>query len=233
MSERRRSAGVFLAALSALSLLVLTGCTSTTSSSTATAVTPAAADVLSASASAMAAVTSAAFTLTVDGSLPAVPVQKAQGTLNSTGDAKGTASLVELGQLVEVEFVLVGGDLYVKGPTGGFAKVPAALAGQVYDPSVTLNPATGVAKVLSSVQNPVVTGSDAGSWLVSGTVPAAVVGALVPGITTDVSAVFTIGMTGAQLTAATFTLNGDDGKPATVTVTLSDINQPVSISPPG
>jgi len=228
MTPRRAFAAAFLAVA-----VLLGGCSSTTATPTATAATPTATDLLASSATAMKAVSSAGFTLTVDGQLPAVTVQTAKGSLTSAGDAQGTATIVQFGQLVEVEFVLVGGDLYLKGPTGGFTKVPAALAGSVYDPSAILNPDKGVAKVLSSVQNPTIIGTEGEAWQVSGTVPAAVAGGLVPGISTDVSAVFTIQMTGSQLIAATFTLDGADGKPAGVTVTLSDLGAPVTITKPG
>ena len=147
----------------------------------------------------MSKVTSAHFTLAVDGQLPSIAVQKADGDLTAAGDAQGTASIVQLGQLIEAQFVLVGGELYIKGATGGFSQVPAALAGSIYDPSAILDPAKGVAKVESSVTNPTVTGTAGDAWLVSGTVPAAVVGNLVPGISTDVAAELTITMTDAQL----------------------------------
>ena len=213
-------------------LTLAVGCTST-GSATATAVTPTAGTLLSDSAAAMSSVTSASFELKVDGQLPAVPVQQATGQLTATGDAKGTGTISQLGQLVEVEFVLAGGELYLNGPTGGFTKVPSAVTGAIYDPSVILNRDKGVAKVLSSVQGATVTGTDGQAWQVSGTVPAAVAAGLVPGITTDVTGVFTISMSGSQLTAADLTLTGADGKPASVSVKLSDINAPVSITPPG
>ena len=123
---------------------------------------------------------------TVDGQLPSVTVQSAKGVLNADGDAQGTATIVQFGQLVEVEFVLAGGELYIKGVTGGFTQVPAALAGSVYDPSAILDPDRGVAKVLSSVQSPTIAGTEGDSWLVSGSVPADVAAGLVPGITADV-----------------------------------------------
>ncbi len=227
MIMRRALTGVLVAAL-----VVLGACTSTTTS-TPTPVTPAPVDLLAASAAAMAEVTSAGFTMTVDNQLSAVPVRSAQGSLTAAGDAQGSATISQFGQLVEVEFVLVGGDLYLKGITGGFSKVPAALAGQIYDPSAILDPNRGVAKVLSSVQNPTITGSEGGAWTVTGTVPADVAGGLVPGISTDVDTQLSIEMSGSQLTAATFTLPGDDGNPAKVAVQLSDFNEPVSISPPG
>ncbi len=221
------------AALLTVALLIISaGCTSS-GTSTATAVTPAAGTLLSDSAAAMSSVTSASFDLKVTGQLPAVPVQQATGQLTASGDAQGSGTISQLGQVVEVEFVLTGGELYLKGATGGFTKVPAALAGALYDPSVILDPDKGVAAVLSSMQGATVTGTDGEAWLVSGTVPAAVAGGLIPGITSDVAAVLTIAMTGSELTAATLSLTGADGQPATVTVTLSDFNAPVSISPPG
>ena len=117
------------------------------STPTPTAATPTGPELLASASTAMKAVTSAGFSLTVDGQLPAVTVQTAKGSLTAAGDAQGTATIVQFGQLIEVEFVLTGGELYLKGPTGGFAKIPAALAGQVYDPSAILNPDKGVAAV--------------------------------------------------------------------------------------
>lgn len=217
----------------AVLLVGLAGCTSTTSTSTPTANPPTAAELLAESASAMATVSSAQFDLKVDGDLPAVTAQSVNGVLNDKGDAQGTATIVQFGQLIEVEFVLVDGALYLKGVTGGFAEVPSAVADSVYDPSAILDPDRGVAKVLSSITDPQITGSSDGAWTVSGTVPAAVVGGLVPGISTDVAAVLTIQMANKQLTGAVFTLDGADGQPATVTVTLSNLDEPVSISAPG
>ena len=222
-----------LAGALALALVVLSACTSNSTTATPTVATLTATEVLAKSSAVMAAVTSAKFSLAIDGELPTVIVQSAQGDLTAAGDAQGTAKIVQLGQLIEVEFVLVGGDLYIKGPTGGFGKVPAALAGGIYDPSAILDPERGVAKVLTSVTNPTITSTDGGSWQVSGTVPAAVAAELVPGIANDVAALLTISMATSELTAAQFTLDGSDGKPATAKVELSDLNETVSISPPG
>jgi len=222
-----------LAGVLALVLAVLGACTSNSTTATPTVATPTATELLAKSSTAMAAVTSAAFTLAIDGQLPTVIVQSAQGDLTAAGDAQGTAKIVQFGQLVEVDFVLSGGDLYIKGPTGGYGKVPAALAGGIYDPSAILNPDKGVPKVLTSVTNPTITGTDGEAWTGSGTVPAAVASGLVPGITSDVTAQLTIAMASSELTAAQFTLDGSDGKPATAKVELSKVNETVSISPPG
>jgi lipoprotein LprG len=228
---RRVFTGVLVAALAGLA--ALTGCSTTTTTATPTAAALTAPEVLAKSAAAMSEVTSASFTIAVDGQLPAVTVQAAEGDLTAAGDAQGSAKITQLGQLLEVEFVLVGGDLYIKGPTGGFTKVPAELAGSVYDPSAILNPDKGVAKVLSSVQNPTLTSSDGDAWVVSGTVPTTVAAGLVPGIATDVTGLFTIDMATGYLTGADLSLTGADGNPATVKVELSNFNEPVSISPPG
>lgn len=213
-------------------LAALAGCSSTTSS-TPTASPPTAPELLADSAAAMATVTSAEFDVVVDGDLPAVTAKSAQGVLTAEGDAQGTATIEQFGQLIEGEFILVNGDLYLKGVTGGFTPVPAAVAGAVYDPSAILDPDRGVPKVLTSMTDPVITGSSDGGWTVTGTVPATVVGGLVPGITTDVAALLTIAMADSKLTGATFTLTGADGNPATVTVGLSNFDEPVTINPPG
>lgn len=214
-------------------LFCISACTSGNSTGAPTAVTPVPTDLLASSATAMADVTTAHFTLAAEGQLPAVTVQQAEGDLTAAGDAQGTASIVQLGQLIEAEFVLVDGQLYLKGPTGGFSQLPAALAASVYDPSIILDPQDGVAKLLKSVTSPTVTGSDNGSWVVSGTVPGAVAAGLVPGLTGDVEAQFTITMTDNLLSSAAFELAGADGQPASVTVELSELNSPVSITAPG
>ena len=230
MILRRALTGILLVLLVAVS-----GCSGSSGTPTAASTTappPTASEILAASATAMAEVTSAAFGLTVDGQLPSVTVQSAKGVLNADGDAQGTAAIVQFGQLIEVEFVLAGGQLYIKGVTGGFTQVPASLAGSVYDPSAILDPTRGVAKVISSVQSPTIAGSEGDSWLISGSVPADVAAGLVPGITDDVTGLFTISKGSSELTSADLTLDGADGKPATVKVELSAFNEPVSISPP-
>jgi lipoprotein LprG len=230
MILRRVLTGILLVLLVAVS-----GCSGSSGTPTAASTTappPTASEILAASATAMAEVTSAAFSLTVDGQLPSVTVQSAKGVLNADGDAQGTAAIVQFGQLIEVEFVLAGGQLYIKGVTGGFTQVPASLAGSVYDPSAILDPTRGVAKVISSVQSPTIAGSEGDSWLISGSVPADVAAGLVPGITDDVTGLFTISKGSSELTSADLTLDGADGKPATVKVELSAFNEPVSISPP-
>ncbi len=225
----RRATAVGVAAVLAL----MAGCTSGSSDpAPATTAPPNPTELLTASAKAMSSVTSAHFTITVDGELPDLTVQNADGDLTAAGDAQGSATIKEFGQLVEVEFVLVDSKLYLKGPTGGYAQIPAALAGQVYDPSAILKPDKGVPAVLSSVTGPTLVSSDEQSAVVSGTVPKAVVTSLVPGIASDVKGTFTVQQPSSELTSAQFALDGADGKPASVDVQLSALNNPVTITPP-
>jgi len=237
MSARARRS-ILLAARGLALTLIIAGCTSAPSvPPTTTAATSAAraltqAELLTASANAMKAVTSAHFTLTVAGKLPDLQVQGAEGDLTSAGNAKGTARIIQFGQLVQVEFVIVGKDLYFEGPTGGFTKIPAAMAGEIYDPTAILSPEKGVAKVLGSVTKPatpVVAGS---SYTVTGTVPKAAAAPLVPGIASDVAGTFTIDKISFRSTEVLLRLTGSDGKPATVDLALRDFNKAVTVSAP-
>ncbi len=219
-------------------LLALAGCTGGSAgdpepAATSTAPPPTPAELLETSATAMQSVQSAHFTIDVTGELPELVLNKGEGDLTAAGDAQGSATIKQFGQLVEVEFVLVGGELYLKAATGGFAQVPAALAGNVYDPSVILDPESGVSAVLRGVQSPVDAGTDGDVRKISGTVPQGVAAGLVPGISTDVDGVFGIDTTTDRLVDATFSLDGSDGRPATVGVTLSDLDAPVTITAPG
>lgn len=232
-----RSAAALLA--SVMGAVVLAGCGASdpapapaTTTSTTSTTAPSAADLISRSAAATRSVTSAHFAIAVSGSVPELQVQSAEGDLTSDGSAKGTASITQAGQLIEVEFVVVAKDLYLKLATGGFTKLPAALAGQVYDPTAILNPETGVAKVLTSATGLSAVSTSGGSYTVTGTVPQAVAASLTPGISSDVEGTFTIDATTSLPQSVAFALTGSDGKPAGVELTLSDFDKAVSITAP-
>ena len=221
MSARRALAGLLV-----FTFALLPGCTSTSSSSGGASL-PSGAEVLSKSADTMAGVKSTHFVIKVDGSLPQLAVQDASGDLNAAGEAQGKAKTNAFGQLVELDFVLVGGDLHIKGPTGGWQKLPGALAGQVYDPSAILNPDKGVAKVLRSVKDPKTESSEGSTTVVTGTVPRDVAAALVPGISADVASKFVMDKDSLRLQSARFELSG-----AAVEITLSELDKLVKVSPP-
>ena len=186
----------------------------------------------------MRGVTSVQFNLTITGNLPAVPVHSATGSINSAGQAKGNADISELGQLVQVDFVLIGDTFYLKGPTGGYQKIPASTAESLFDPTAILDPKRGVANVLGNIQNPQSQGTDTVNGTttdkVTGKVSSAVVSQLVPGISTDVSATLWLAQDAKALPVkAEFSVPAvAGGGSATVDVTLSNYNQPISVSAP-
>jgi lipoprotein LprG len=223
-----------LATMAALATAAV-GCTSGNSG---TAGLPAASSLLADSGAAMRGVTSVHFAITVNGTLAGVPIQNADGDLNSKGQAKGNAKISELGQFLQVDFVLVDKNFYLKGPTGGYQRIPAALAGNLFDPSAILDPDRGVAKVLTSVRSPstqareTVDGTDC--YRITGKVAKDVVAALVPGIGADVTATVWVAADGQHLPVrAEFAVPGAGGSQgARVDVDISKVNAPVTVTVP-
>ncbi|HEY1570736.1 MAG TPA: LppX_LprAFG lipoprotein [Pseudonocardiaceae bacterium] len=224
-----------LGLLVAVATLVLAGCTGGGSDS---ATLPAGSSLLASSGAAMRSVTSVHFTIDVNGTLAGVPIQNADGDLNAQGAAKGSAKISEFGAFVEVNFVLLNSTFYVQGPTGGYQKIPAALAGSLFDPTAILDPDRGVAKVLTSVQGATtkdresVNGTDC--YRVTGRVAQNVVSALVPGISSDVGATVWVAADGKHLPVkAEFAVPGAGGSQgAKVDVTISKVNAPVNVTAP-
>jgi lipoprotein LprG len=192
--------------------------------------------LLQESAAATADITSAHFTLAVNGEIPGLSVKSAEGDLTreggGSGAAKGTVSMDLMGSLFEGEFVLVEDSLWVKGPTGGYQELPASMVRSLYDPAAILDPDKGIANVLKNVRDPRTEGSEdidgVSTYKVTGTVTKDVVSSLVPGIDSDVD--------------ITFWLRQDDGHQpvkasvkvpkGTVDVTLSDVDKQVEITAP-
>jgi lipoprotein LprG len=200
---------------------------------------PDAAGLLKDSAAATADITSAHFTLTVNGEVPGLDVKSAEGDLTREGDtggaAKGNVSMELLGDLFDGEFVLVDNSLYIKGPTGGWQELPAAMVRSLYDPAAILDPKRGIANVLSSTKNAKTEGAEdidgVSTYRVRGRVTKDVVATLVPGITADVDIVFWLRQDGDHQPVKASVQVAAEGNP-TVDVTLSDINKQVSITAP-
>ncbi|HEX5404292.1 MAG TPA: LppX_LprAFG lipoprotein [Pseudonocardiaceae bacterium] len=213
--------------------VLIAGC-----SSSGSANLPAASTLLSDSGAAMRAVTSVHFSITVNGTLAGVPIQNADGDLNAQGQAKGNARITELGQTVQVDFVLVGKTFYLKGPTGGYQRIPAALAGNLFDPTAILDPNRGVAKVLTSVRGASTVGQESVNgtdcYRITGKVAKSIVSALVPGINADVDATLWVATAGKHLPVrAEFAVPGNGGSAgAKIDVTISDVNTPVTVTAP-
>jgi lipoprotein LprG len=220
----------------ALTTAVVTACSSDDSAGDSGSL-PDGAGLLKDSATSMSDVTSAHFTLGVNGEFPALPVHKAEGDLTrdsgSSGAAKGTISLDFMGSLFEGEFVLINNSLYFKGPTGDWQKVPASMVTSVYDPGAILDPDRGVAKVLGSVRNAKTEGTEdvdgVSTYRVTGRVTKDVVKDLVPGIGSDVDVTFWVRQDGSHQPVKASVKVTDK---ASVDVTVSDIDKQVSITAP-
>ncbi|PXY19773.1 hypothetical protein DI005_02400 [Prauserella sp. PE36] len=214
----------------ALTAAVTAGCTSDDAPSESLPDGPA---LIKDAAAATGDIQSTHFTLRVNGTVKGLSVQSLDGDLTKQGDAKGTGTLKQAGQLVEVEFVLAGDTLYLKGPTGGYQEIPAALSSTLYDPSAVLDPERGVSKLLSGLRNPVTEAQEevegTQTYKVTGQLGKDVLSGLLPGIQSDADVTFWLRTDGEHLPVKASAAFPDD---ATVDVTLSDVDKPVTVTPP-
>jgi len=217
----------FFAFIAALIIALVTSC----SGSGQQANLPQGAAVLADSAKAMREVTSTHFTLDVAGNSPGVQLRSAEGQLTRAGSAKGVAKVDEGAQLLELQFVIIGQDLYLRPPTGPIQKLPLSFAGTVYDPSVILNPDRGIAGALASGTGPTtetreqVDGVD--TYRLQVKFPAQPLGSLVPELAQDKTSEIWVAAQGSRLIKAQFpTTYGS------ATVHFSDFDAPVDITPP-
>lgn len=182
---------------------------------------------------AMSGVTTAHFTLDVTGEIAGLTVGKAEGDLTKEGNAKGTAQIAQAGVKVETAFVIVGDSAYLKGPTGGYTKLPLAFAAAVYDPSAILDPERGVAKLLRTAKAPKTVAKEGDAYKVTFEPDPAEVQAVIPTKATGITAAVWIDATTKKVTKGEFGVPGSDGKPGgTIIVTFSNYDAPVSISAP-
>ncbi|HEU0088313.1 MAG TPA: LppX_LprAFG lipoprotein [Pseudonocardiaceae bacterium] len=192
---------------------------------------PPAAGLLAESAAAMRTVTSTRVDLDVHGELPGVPLKSAAGQLTREGAAQGTASLDMGEQPFEVDFIILGQELYLRGPTGGFRKLATSSAFLVYNPTVILDPNRGIAAVLASgteasteAREPV---GGVDSYRVQAKFPRQSLDKLVPGYTPDSVSRVWIAAAGFRLVQAEFPTTG-----GTVSFRFSNYNAPADIRPP-
>jgi lipoprotein LprG len=221
--------------------LLLAGTTACTKKSTPGATPtgnlPAGDTLLKDSATAMRDVKTAKFLITADATVAGLNLKRAEGTLTKEGDAQGTAEINESGQDEELSCVIVGDQIYIKGPTGGYQKMPLALAASVYDPSAILDPDRGIAKVLSTATDAKTEAQESvdgkPAWRVAMTANGDDLSTIVPGMSGKVPAKVWISTTDKRLLKATFTAPDSGGtKGGTVNVTFSDYDAPATITAP-
>lgn len=216
-----------------LALLVTTGC----SKKAKTTELPPGADLVSAGATAMREVKTAHVVISAEGNVADLPLRRADGVLTRSGDAKGSIQIEQLGTLIEYQFVVLGDTIHLKGVTGGWQELPAALAAQIYDPSAILDPERGVVQVLATATEArteareSVNGRDA--YRVGVKLDRAAVATLVPGVGEGVTGQLWFDTQAKQLIKAVLRVPGQGSAPGgTVTINVSDIDAPVTISAP-
>ncbi|MCQ4079230.1 LppX_LprAFG lipoprotein [Streptomyces sp. RB6PN25] len=215
-------------------LCLLAGCSA--SSSTVSSL-PDGSSLLHQAAGATRQMNSAHFTVKVNGTVPGLPLTAADGDLTRDGKAKGTATVDEFGQPLQIEFVLVDKALYLEGPTGGFRPVPGGTG--LYDPTAILNPNTGAARVLSGITGARTQGKETingiAAYRVTGEAGKGVVAGLVPGVDSSVEVTVWVRADSThQLVRALIQLPSDKqgAHSSSVDITLSNANKPVTIAAP-
>ncbi len=229
----------FLVALLA-AVLLTAGCTSDEPG----AELPEAASLLDAAAQTASEITSTHFVIGVDGSVPGLSVQRIDGDITAEGDtvaAKGTALLTAFGGEAEAKFVLVDGTLYLDTGGGTYQEIPEAQAKLVYDFSAVLDPERGVAKLIRNLSDAQTVAAEdldgTATYKITGTATKDDIAGLVPGASSNVDVTLWVSQSDDHTplqASAVFpgSGSGEGAEGGTVTVTLSQVNEPVTVEPP-
>lgn len=196
---------------------------------------PDGAALLTESATAMAAVDTAHIVLDIEPPVGALPIKRAEGDLERGGDAKGTIQLILGAQLIEVEFVLVGDDVYLKYPTGGWTTAPSIA--NIYDPSAILDPSRGVANLLTTATGARTDGDEqvggVDTWRVKVDLDQKAANTLVPGVPGDLTGTVWVDKDSKRLVKAVVDAPATGGNPAsTITLEMTNFDAAVAISAP-
>lgn len=191
-----------------------------------------AAQTLRQAAQAMGSLKSVAFTVESEGKTPVI-VKGGDMKLLRGGDAEGTLTVEQQGQNVEMKVVAVGDSIYLDAGTGGWRKLPKALAASMYDPSAVLDPQRGIAKLLTSATAPQaqavekVDGKQTNR--VGATLPKAQVAGLIPGIDADLAGQVWVNRADHRLVKVRGEFPQGQGA---VVITFTEFDAPYKISAP-
>jgi len=179
----------------------------------------------------------AKFDLQGKGSIAGVEVDDAQGTVTSDGRAQGVVHIKQAGSIVEIELVVVGKDVYIKGPTGQFIKVDPSVAGAVFDPSQILSPDRGLARLLEFATEAKTVGEEeidgVDTWKVEAQLDGTLVSHLVPlPAVNKVPGTLWISKDDNKLVQIAVEAPQADGSTANLTLHLSDFGVQPEITPP-
>jgi lipoprotein LprG len=217
----------------AIAATLVGGCSSPSQKSSAPL--PDAATLLKHSSQTTKNVKSVHLVVTVSGKIKGLPVKTLTGdlTMSPATAAKGDAKITVSGSDVDAPFVVDNGTLYAALTAGKWDDFgPAA---NIYDPSLILNPDTGVANLLANITNPksdsrqTINGQD--TIKITGTAPVDAVNGLVPQLnaTQPLPATMWIQENGDhQLVQARL----DQSPGNSIQMTLSNWNAPVQVTQP-
>jgi lipoprotein LprG len=198
---------------------------------------PEAGELLASSSEAAAGIESTHFRLDTEGEVPGLPLESVDGELTKDGDSVAARGTVNA-SMIEGEFVLHGDTLYLDGGTGGYQQIPAGLAANVYDFSAVLDPDRGLAKLIGGVEEAETVGVEevdgVEAYEIQGTVSQQALAGLVPRAGGDVNLTLWVEAESEHMPVkARASFPGQDGEEAgVVTVTLSEVNEPVTVEPP-
>ena len=196
---------------------------------------PDGAALISESATAMNDVDTVHIVLDIDPAIGALPIERAEGDLRREGDAKGSIQLLAGAQLIEVGFVIVGRDAFLKYPTGGWQKATGITS--FYDPSAILDPNRGVANLLKTSTNAKTDGSEqiggVDTWRVKVDINKAAANTLVPGVPDGLTGTVWLDKQSKRLVKAIVNAPATGSSPAsTITLSLTNFDAPVTVSAP-
>jgi lipoprotein LprG len=191
--------------------------------------------LLTESAAAMEAVETVHIVLDISPPVGALPIERAEGDLERGGDAMGTIQLILGAQLIEVEFVVIGEDAWLKYPTGGW--VQAGSIANIYDPSAILDPERGVANLLTTATNARTDGEetvgDVDTWRVKVDINQDAANTLVPGVPDGLTGTVWVDKESKRMVKAVVDAPASGASPAaTITLEMTNFDAAVDISEP-
>ena len=195
--------------------------------------------LLSESADALDGVSSMHFALSVEGDRPSnFQITRAEGAITREGGVTATAQVLQAGQLVEYEYVVVESVPYLKGPTGGFREVPEAIYSRIFNPTGLLTGERSLPNALRQVTEATTEDTETiegvPTYRITGNLnPARVEGLSLLASGAGGEATIWVHQENKHLVRARvpFTISGQDGE-TVVTVTLSRFDEPVDIQVP-
>ncbi|MBX6749148.1 MAG: LppX_LprAFG lipoprotein [Micromonosporaceae bacterium] len=196
---------------------------------------PDGATLLTESASAMTDVETVHIVLDINPAVGALPITRAEGDLKRGGDAKGAIQLLAGAQLLEVEFVVMGDNAWLKYPTGGWRAAGSITA--IYDPSAILDPQRGVANLLSTSSNARTEGAEkvngVDAWRVAVDIDQKAANMLVPGVPKGLTGTVWIDQDTKRMVKAVVNSPQSGSTPAsTITLDMTNFNTAVDVSAP-